>query len=189
MRYLAPLAILSVTLGGCGGPQRSAISARETTYTAHRVHRFTGGVSFAGAGCAGIGNSLAGCSTAHRVLPLPSASLPFLGVACGRPNSIACERVGIGVSTEVPARLVVVQMGGRVVALSPPAAPQAATTWLGYLQSVSLRHGPLRIPVSARTDLWYGTPEVYPQVRVTAFFPNGQEATATGRVLLHPGFG
>jgi hypothetical protein len=305
MRPFAPLAILSLMLGGCAGAQRSASAAREPVYTAscvvprglwpaplageagvyrtgslalaigedlaqvpvqplsqpsgsdaiamvtgnrtvtvradpgsrahlwvefaldgqgqpagvstqrrtllrfpacgQRVHRFLGGVTFAGTGCARlivttagqppstmlipVGNSLAGCSTAHSVRPLPSASLPFLGVACGKPNSIACERVGIGVSTEIPASLVVVQMAGQVVALSPPAPPQAATTWLGYRQGVSLRNGPLRIPVSTRTDLWYGTPEVYPQVRVTAFFANGQEATATGRVLLHPGFG
>ncbi len=170
-----------------------------------RVHRFMGGVSYAGVGCVRlnvatpgqppstmvipVSNSLAGCSTAHRVRTLPSASLPFLGVACGKPSSFACGRVGIGVTTEIPASLVVVQLAGRVVALSPPAAPQAATSWLGYLQHGSFRHGPLRIPVSARTRLWSGTPEVFPQVRVTAFFPNGHVATATGTVLLHPGFG
>ena len=92
-------------------------------------------------------------------------------------------------STEIPASLVVVQIADRLVALSPPAPPQPATFWQGYLLGVSLRHGPLSIPVSPRDEFWYGSPEVHPQVRVAAFFPNGHIASTIGRVLLHPGFG
>jgi hypothetical protein len=68
-------------------------------------------------------------------------------------------------------------------------AQQPATFWQGYLLGVSLRHGPLSIPVLPRDEFWYGSPEVHPQVRVTAFFPNGHIASTIGRVLLHPGFG
>jgi hypothetical protein len=170
-----------------------------------RAYRFFGGVSVRGTGCARlavvsarqtttmlipVGNALAGCPRPRPgSRPLPAPSLPFLGVACGRPDWIGCGRIGIGVTTATPARLVVVEIAGRVVALSAPAPPQTPTVWQGYLLGVSLRHGPLRIPVSARQDYWYGSPEVHPRVRVTAFFSNGRVASGTGIVLLHPGFG
>jgi hypothetical protein len=169
------------------------------------ARRFLGGITFGGSGCvrlmvqAGnepasftwipIGNSLGGCPTAHGAARLPDSALPFLGVACGQPNSIACERVGVGVTTQPPASLVVVSLAGRLVALSPPASRQAAAGWLGYLQGVSLRSGPLRIPVARSDTRWFGSPEVHPRVRVTAFFADGQVATISGSVPLHPGFG
>jgi hypothetical protein len=167
-------------------------------------HAFFGGVALTGRGCARlsvdsgqhtrtmlipVGNTLSGCPPIHSRNRLPSASLPFLGVGCGRPDWFGCGRVGVGVSTETPAILVVVQLAGRLVALSAPAPPQRPTVWQGYLLGASLRHGPLRIPVAPRQDFWYGSPEVHPRVRVIAFFPNGQAASATGSVLLHPGFG
>jgi hypothetical protein len=168
-------------------------------------HRYIGGVTFAGSGCVRlevqtaheprtsmlipIGGSLRDCPIPGPAARLPAGSLPFLGVACGKPDSIACDRVGVGVTTRLPASLIVVQIAGRLVALSPPNPPRSSDIWLGYLQNISLRRGPLRIPVPPRARLWFGVPEVNPQVRVTAFFPNGYVATTAGRVQLHPGFG
>jgi hypothetical protein len=191
-----------------GHPEAVLADGRSTVRfpaCAHVMHRFRGGVLFAGHGCvrlavqaAGrrpstmlipIGNTLSGCDAGTPATRLPTVSLPFLGVACGVPNSIDCTRVGVGVSTETPARLVVVQIAGRLAALSPPPPPQSPTTWLGHLVGLSFRHGPLRIPISPRDHLWYGSPEVYPRVRVTAFFRDGKVATVVGTVLLHPGFG
>jgi hypothetical protein len=61
--------------------------------------------------------------------------------------------------------------------------------WLGYLYDAGLRHGPLNVHIPANAHLWFGTPEVYPGVRVTAYFPDGRAATRSATVLLHPGFG
>jgi hypothetical protein len=84
---------------------------------------------------------------------------------------------------------VVVEIAGRLVALSAPVPPQTPTVWQGYLLGASFRHGPLRIPVGSHESFWYGSPEVYAYTRVTAFFADGRVASTTGRVLLHPGFG
>lgn len=169
-----------------------------------RTHRFGGGVLFAGTGCVRlqvqsadqssssmlipIGNSLRGCPATGDAARLPASALPFLGVACGKPNSIVCDRVGVGVAINPQATLIVVQLAGRLVALSPP-NPPTSDLWLGYLQGVSFRHGPLRIHIPPGNVLWFGSPEVCPRVRVTAFLPDGTAATIAGRVLLHPGFG
>lgn len=172
---------------------------------AQRVHRFGGAILFRGTGCAHlhvtplgrapvpmlipVGNTLRGCPTPSPLQPLPSSALPFLGVACPTPNSIACDRVGIGVHFSRKATLVVVQLAGRLVTLSPPTDPPPDDLWLGYLLDASLRHGPLKIHIPTGKRLWLGTPEVWPRVRVTAFFSDGHAATLTGTVLLHPGFG
>ena len=168
------------------------------------LHRFGGGILFIGTGCAHlhveqpnsaaipmlipIGNPLRGCAARNSTQTLGDPALPFLGVSCSVPNSIACDRIGVGVHLRRPATLVVVQLAGRLVTLSPPTDPPD-DLWLGYLYDADLRHGPLNVHVRASTNLWFGTPEVNPRVRVTAFFPNGSSATRSATVLLHPGFG
>jgi hypothetical protein len=170
-----------------------------------RLHRFYGAILFRSTGCARldvaeadrapvpmlipIGSTLRGCPTASPLRPLPSSALPFLGVSCPIPNSIACDRVGIGVHFSRAATLVVVELAGRLVTLSPPTDPPPDDLWLGYLLDASLRHGSLKVHIPRDRRLWLGTPEVWPRVRVTAFFPDGHAASLTGTVLLHPGFG
>ncbi len=60
--------------------------------------------------------------------------------------------------------------------------------WLGYLDDAGLNHG-LDVHPPAGVNFWSGIPEVDAPVRVNAFFPDGQVATWTGTVALHPGFG
>lgn len=168
------------------------------------LHRFSGAILFHGTGCARlhatalgrapipmlipIGNTLHGCPTPTPLSPLPQSALPFLGVRCPQPNSIACDRVGVGVHMSRAATLVVVQVAGRLVTLSPPNTPHD-NLWLGDLFAAGLRHGALTIHIPRRTDFWSGAPEVYPHVRVTAFLANGTATSLAGTVQLHPGFG
>ena len=133
-----------------------------------------------------IGNTLRGCRFREPMQRLGAASTPFLGVACSGPNSTACDRVGIGVYLRRRATLVVAQIAGRLVTLSPPTADDL---WLGYLFDAGLRHGPLKVHVPAGTSVWLGSPEVLARVRAVAFFPDGRAAARSATVLLHPGFG
>jgi len=151
------------------------------------LHRFDGGVLFKGRGCARlhveqpsrpaipllipIGNTLRGCPVMGTRQTLGAAATPFLGVACPAPGSIACDRVGIGVHLRRAATLVTVQVAGRLVTLSPPTDPPD-DLWLGYLFDAGLRHGLLKVHISARAA---------PVVRQ----PGGLPAGARDRVLPH----
>jgi hypothetical protein len=131
-----------------------------------------------------IDNSLTGCpSGAAR---LPSASFPYLGIACHIPNWARCDRVRIGVHLARPALLVIVQVDGHLVSLSPPTDP-GSDLWEGALLGAGPRHGPLA--VRARHGYWYGEPAVRPRVRVTAYFADGTAATHAGVGYLHAGYG
>jgi hypothetical protein len=169
-----------------------------------RLHRFGGAVLFRGIGCARlrveqrglsaipmlipIGNTLRGCAPTSPMRALGDATLPFLGVSCPVASSIACDRVGVGVNLRRAATLVVVQVAGRLVTLSPPTDPHN-DLWLGYLDNAGLKHGPLDVHLPAGVKSCSGSPEVDAPVRVTALFPDGHSGTRAGTVLLHPGFG
>ncbi len=170
-----------------------------------RLHRFSGGITFRGKGCASlhvlvaggapkplmipIGNSLRGCPPAPATQRLDQSAEPFLGVACGLPNSIACDRVGVGVSLSRPAALVMVEVADRFVTLSPPTDAPNDHLWFGFLYKAGLRHGPLDVHIPPRATRWFGTPEVRPPVTVEVFFQDGAVGTLTSRGFLHPGFG
>lgn len=217
MRPVVLLAVVGLVLSGCGGSNRSTASdasrpvaipsadclrqrlARAPLPGKSGVYRprFRGGSGLghpdAGMTDGGpavrfpVGDSLRGCTATRTRQRLPSSALPFLGVACGRPNWVGCDRIGVGVGLEHDATLVVVRVGGRLVTLSPPSP--GSHLWLGYLQGAGPRRGPLRVRSPKHKGLWFGSPEMYPRVRVTAFFADGGVASATARVLLHPGFG
>jgi hypothetical protein len=171
-----------------------------------RTHRFGGGISFGGAGCARlrvtpaggpastmlipVGNTLRGCPSGPSRRGLTPASLPFLGVACGVPNLISCGRVGIGVALKRPAMMVTVQLAGHVVALAPPPADSPGDIeWMGYLYDNSFRRGPLDVHVPPGVDHWAGGALVQAPVRVSAFFADGSVASVSGQAMLHPGYG
>jgi hypothetical protein len=169
-----------------------------------RPHRFGGGIVFAGKGCAllhvqpagqaqipmliPIGNTLRGCPSVSTTQHLNQTSLPYLGVACPVGNSIACDRVGIGVRLDRPATLVTVQVAGRLVSLNPPTEPPD-DLWLGYLENAGLTHGPLDVHLPPGETLWFGEPSPNPGVRVTAFLADGTAATLSATDILRPGFG
>ena len=133
-----------------------------------------------------IDNSLAGCPHSGRAAQLPSASFPYLGIACGTANSARCNRIRIGVHLARPSVLVAVQVDGRLVTLSPPSDP-GSDLWQGALLGAGPGRGPLA--VHARHGDWYGEPPVRPRVRVTAYFADGTVATRSGLGYLHAGYG
>jgi hypothetical protein len=129
-----------------------------------------------------------GCPSTSATRRLDSTALPYLGVACRQPNSITCDRVGVGVNM-VSAVQVMVKVAGRWVALSPPTDAPNDHLWLGYLHDAGLRHGPLDVGIPLRATRWLGTPEVQPPVTVEVFFQDGTVGMLTARGFLHPGFG
>jgi hypothetical protein len=163
-----------------------------------RLHRFGGGVTFAGSGCARLrvspggelliptAHSLRGCPLRAGSHRLGSGAFPYLGVSCGVPNVVTCDRVGIGVTLRQAAALVVVRVARRTVTLSPPGAARSGL-WLGYLNDAGLRGGPLA--VRARRDHWYGWPLVAPRIVLSVYFSDGTVASLAGVDQLHAGFG
>ncbi len=159
-----------------------------------------GGLAFHARGCAGmhvsapglpaapllltLADSRAGCPRAGE--RLPSASFPYLGIACHIANWARCDRIRIGVHLRPPAILVTVRVDGHLVTLSPPPDP-GDDLWQGALLGTGPRHGPLA--VRARHGYWYGEPPVHPRVRVTAYFADGTAATRAGIGYLHAGYG
>jgi hypothetical protein len=97
--------------------------------------------------------------------------------------------VGVGVNIPRPAMLIVVNVAGRSVRLSPPTDSPRDHLWLGYLYKARLRHGALDVGIPPRANRWFGTPEVQPPVTVEVFFDDGTLGTLTARGFLHPGFG
>ena len=87
------------------------------------------------------------------------------------------------------ATLVMVEVAGKLVTLSPPTDAPNDHLWLGYLYNAGLRHGPLGVRIPPHATRWFGTPEVQPPVTVDVFFADGTAGTLTGRGFLHPGFG
>ena len=147
----------------------------------------TGGLGSSSTMLIPIGNTLRGCPATEPFASLPASALPFLGVACGRPNSVRCDRIGVGVTLDRDATLIVVQVAGRLVTLSPPSP--GSDLWQGYLQGAGPEYGPLRVHSPQPDRRWFGSPELHPKVRVTAFFADGSVASSAATVLLHPGFG
>ena len=130
-----------------------------------------------------------GCGGARTHRRLNVSAEPYLGVACGVPNSITCDRVGVGVNAPAAATLVMVHVAGRWVRLSPPTDSPRDHLWLGYLHEAGLKHGALDVGIHPRATRWFGTPEVEPAVTVAVFFGDGTVSTLTARGFLHPGFG
>ncbi len=127
-----------------------------------------------------------GCGASPRPgARLPDASFPYLGIRCHVANWAGCDRVGIGVHLARRAQRVTVAVDGHVVRLTPPSG--GSDLWEGLLFGMGPRHGALA--VRTRDGYWYGTPEVYARVRVTAYFAGGARATLAGTDLLHPGYG
>ena len=168
-------------------------------------HRFAGGILFAGPGCMRlrvqptgeppiplgipIGTSPSGCQTMPAAQQLGTSALPYLGISCRLPNSIVCDRVGVGVWLDRPAKRVTVAVAGRVVSLRLSTHNAHRQLWLGYLRDAGLRHEPLDVHLPAGQSRWYGSPLIWVRVKVTARLPNGTPATVAGSAQLHAGFG
>lgn len=131
-------------------------------------------------------------------LALPRA--PGIGVACpGKPNSIACDRVGIAawVSTtpDRPSRLVAsiagmsVELHDRTDGAFCASRRPCSHLYTGYLQHAGLLDGALKVHPDQGRYRWYGRHPVTGTLRLRATYHNGGTAQTTRRVPLAPGWG
>ena len=94
------------------------------------------------------------------------ARTPFMGVSCRRPNSIACDRVGLAVWLRERADAVSAEIDGRRFRLDDPEWNGRPMSFVGYLRPAGLRDGELRVPIPADHTRWLGYGDVSARVRL-----------------------
>ncbi|HEY1832844.1 MAG TPA: hypothetical protein VGG08_00285 [Solirubrobacteraceae bacterium] len=120
------------------------------------------------------------------------ATTPYMGVACGVPNWIGCDRVGLSVTLRRPARSVNATVAGSSFALrdprwSGPTHDGRRRTFAGFLQPAGLV-GRLGVkPLPGQRWLGAGTPE--PLVTFTIAYGSARRETVRARVPLMAGWG
>jgi hypothetical protein len=119
---------------------------------------------------------------------------PGMGVACSVPNSIACDRVALGVRLRRPAVAVSASVAGSPLKLNDPAwsGPEhngRRSMFVGFLQPAGLLNGALRVRPDSGRYHWIGGHPVSALVRIVVDYGNGQVESVTERVGLLPGFG
>jgi hypothetical protein len=123
--------------------------------------------------------------------PEPAARLlsrtPYVGVSCRRPNSIACDRVGVAVWVKRPAVGVTARIAGRRLQLRPPSSREG--WWEGFLQPAGMIDGALRVTPDRGRLYWQGTHprDVHVGIAVTRRSAGTDRTSVT--VSLHPGWG
>jgi hypothetical protein len=118
---------------------------------------------------------------------------PYMGVACSKPNSIACDRVALAVWLERRASGVTASIAGRELELRPPenfvSGHGGRGWWEGFVQPAGLVDGPLEVQPDRGRYYWEGRRPVVAPVRITARYRDGSSASRTVRVWLSPGYG
>jgi len=123
------------------------------------------------------------------------ARVPYLGVACPVPNSIACDRVGLAVWLTRPARTVSATIGGRRFTLddprwSGPARHGLRRTLAGSPRPAGLtRAGPLRVIPDGPHGRWAGGHPVSAFVELAVDYGHGMQVAVRVRLPLHAGWG
>jgi hypothetical protein len=160
-------------------------------------------------GCGSQSGSAAGTSAAPEPLPArcapgvfgPRACIPAspqqilsrapdVGVACAVPNSIACDRVGIGVWLTKPASGVSAEIDGRPLRLHPGGfGGRGPTYWEGYLHPAGLLSGALRVVPDRGRYGWQGRHPKDAQLRIVVRRPDGSTRATQLTVTLGPGWG
>jgi hypothetical protein len=117
---------------------------------------------------------------------------PYLGVACPEPNSIGCDRVGLAVWLERPARAVTATIGDRRFALDDDHWPadSRGDAHIGYLEHAGLKGtGPLGVKIDEPPDRLIRGDAAHPDVTLRITFHDGRSIVTTTSVGLHPGWG
>jgi hypothetical protein len=119
---------------------------------------------------------------------------PRLGVACRRPRSIRCDRVGIDLVLRRGATAVTATVAGRRLRLRPAGGDGGAVrAWTGDLERAGLDRpaSPLHVsPQGGGRMIWAGYPPVFVSVRLEISHPRGRRTTGIlPRVSLEPGWG
>ena len=120
-----------------------------------------------------------------------------MAVACQRPNSIACDRVGLAVWTRRAARSVRATVAGKsftldyqVCCFPQPPPPRVRHQFVGFLHHAGLRGpGPLEVDVENGRNRWTGVHPVSAEVQLLITFPDGSETTTRVRAPLLAGWG
>jgi hypothetical protein len=125
--------------------------------------------------------------------PLPRRLLltrgPYMGVACRKANSIACDRVGLAVWLRSRVTRLTATIDGRTFALRPPATRQGY--WEGFLQPAGLLQAgrALHVTPDRGRYYWEGRHPVRAVVHLTATEPGGAHASIFVAVDLRAGYG
>jgi hypothetical protein len=126
-----------------------------------------------------------------RLLLRPS----FLGVSCPRPNSIACDRVGLAIWTLDSARAARATIAGHSFELTDdprhvgPHQPGQPRMFVGFLHHAGLRHGPLAVRVENGRSRWTGIRPVDARVRLVITLADRSQQETSLSVPLQPGWG
>jgi hypothetical protein len=115
------------------------------------------------------------------------ARQPYLGVACGVPNSIRCDRVGLAVWLRRPAVTVRAAIAGRRFELTDQHVNAPLRMYVGFLRGAGLADGALQVPFGAG-GRWFGEGGISARARVWVQ-ARGRTATIVVRVPLRPGWG
>lgn len=122
---------------------------------------------------------------------------PYLGVACPKPNSIACGRVGLAVQLRRPAAAVAASIGSYTFKLHGcgevrPCNRRTSREFTGFLTRPGLFSSILKVTPSAN-DMWYGDVRssrlVDHRVRLRVEYPGGRFKYATVEAALRAGWG
>jgi hypothetical protein len=127
------------------------------------------------------------------------ARQPYAGVRCPRPNSIACDRIGLAVWLVKPAVRLSATVAGKRVRMAIPSPVRRAPGgyycarscyFEGGLQPAGLlTPGPLHIGPDAGRYYWEGRHPRPLRVQLVAFYRDGSSASTTRRIWLHAGWG
>lgn len=131
--------------------------------------------------------------TQHIPTVDPAAVLaeePYMGVSCPIPNSVACDRVGLGIELRTPAETATATIDGRPVRLdnrawSDPPVGGKHKRLAGFLQPAGLKNGPLRITTDSRGYHRLVTARVH----LIVDYGGGHKIQTTTTVGLHEGWG
>jgi hypothetical protein len=132
-------------------------------------------------------------STARAVWSVTPSSVlsrePYMGVACGIPNSTACDRMGLAVWLKRPALAVNAEIRGRQFSLSDrslstPIRNHRRKDFAGYLRGAGLSRT-YHLP-----ERWLGAqPPVHQLVRLRIDYGTGPVVETRLRVWLMAGWG
>jgi hypothetical protein len=118
---------------------------------------------------------------------------PYMGVSCRRPNSLACDRLGLSVWLGRPAR-VTATIAGATFKLNDPGWSYATRqghrplyVYAGFLQPAGLTTRLHVVPATGTP--WLGANAPTPVVHFRIIYKNGSVITTQAPVYLHAGWG
>jgi hypothetical protein len=122
------------------------------------------------------------------------AEEPHMGVSCPIPNSVACDRVGLGIELRTRAETATATIDGRPFRLdnrawSDPPVGGKHKRLAGFLQPAGLLDGLLKVQPDRGRYYWIGSHPVSARVRIVVDYGGGRKLQTTTMVGLHAGWG